>query len=96
MSVLAFLWWRKYRKKQVAAISTGKDDNTADNSQLYMQQKAELEDEDRRKHELDAQEKIFEMDGDMIHEMPVASRGQRLGQTQELRGEEFSKELPSS
>lgn len=96
MSVLALLLWRKYRKKQVAATSTEKDDNTADNSQLYMQQKAELEDEDRSRHELGAQEKISEMDGDMIHEMPVASRGQGLGQTQELRGEEFSKELPSS
>ena len=50
--------------------STTSSETTSD-VQLYVDQKAELEDEERRKHELDANGIIYEMDGeDRIFEMP--------------------------
>ena len=66
--------------------------------QLYVDQKAELEDEERRKHELDASGITYEMEGeDRIFEMPGdGEMGIRSGQsnrTQELRGADHSKEL---
>jgi len=61
---------------------------------MYMQQKAELEDEERRRHELEAKERRYEIAGDAVHEMPAMTDGRVLrGKIQELKGEEFSREL---
>lgn len=67
-------------------------------TQFYVDRKAELEDEERRKHELDGagisyemegEERVFEMRSGRDEEMSLASiRG-----TQELRGVEHSQEL---
>ena len=68
------------------------------NTQLYVDQKAELEAEERRKHELEAysiryevegEDSFFEMPGDGNSRMGLAS----FNQTHELRGTEHSKEL---
>lgn len=72
-------------------------DMTTD-TQFYVDRKAELEDEERRKHELDGagisyemegEDRVFEMRSGRDEEMSLASiRG-----TQELRGVEHSQEL---
>lgn len=55
----------------------------------------ELDDEQRR-HEMEAVEIRYEMEGeDEIHEMPVEG-GQGQGVRQELRGADHAKELDSS
>ena len=72
--------------------------NTTTDTQLCFDQKAELEDEERRKHELDATGKTYEMEGeDKISEMPSGGNAEmRLAsfrETHELRGVEHSQEL---
>ena len=86
-----------YRKKRSQAAFT-KHPETALDVQLYVDQKAELEDEQRRRHELDAGRRIYEMEGvDGVFEMPgngdTGVWSGRSGRTQELRGAEYSKEL---
>ena len=72
-------------------------DMTSD-TQLYVDQKAELEDEERRKHELSSTGIMYEMEGeDRIFEMP-SDAGTRTKLTSlqgihEMRGAEYSKEL---
>ena len=71
--------------------------NTTD-TQFLMIQKAELEDEERRKHELDAISKTYEMEGeDAILEMSSGGdtevRLASFRETHELRGVEHSQEL---
>ena len=72
--------------------------------QPHFQQKAELEDEENRKHELEATDKRLELKGDTIYEMQaenapeLPTNGSRTGipslaLTHELIGEEFAKEL---
>ena len=69
------------------------------NTQLYVDQKAELEDEERRKYELDAGSITYEMKGeDRIFEMPTSNKGTEmrlasLRETHEMRGAEHSQEL---
>ncbi len=69
------------------------------NTQLYVDQKAELEDEERRKFELDAGGITYEMEGEKtIFEMPSSDKGteMRLGPlrgTHEMGGVEHSQEL---
>jgi len=69
-----------------------------DGSQPYLQQKSELEAEERAKYELEAEERRYEIAGDIIHEMSdeLARRENPRTKTQELKGEEFSKELQGS
>lgn len=88
---------RIYRKKRKQAASTKLLDITSD-VQPYMDQKAELEDEERRRHELDADGRTYEMEGvDSIFEMPgngdAGTMSARSDRIQELRGAEHSKEL---
>jgi len=66
-----------------------------DGLQAYLQQKSELEAEERGKYELEAEERRYEITGDIIHEMSdeLARRENARTKTQELKGEEFSKEL---
>lgn len=95
--LLCFIVIRRYRKKRSQAVFTNEPDKTS-NTQLYVDQKAELEDEERRRHELDAGGTTYEMEGeDRRFEMPGDGNTQlRLAssnKTQELRGAEHSKEL---
>ena len=95
--LLCFIIIRRYRKKRNLA-AFGNDSATTSNMQLYVDRKAELDAEERRKHELEVGEIRHEMEGeDRVFEMPddgnirmglASSRG-----LQELRGVEHSQEL---
>ena len=94
---------RRHRKRS----QSGKGKNVSEETQPYLQQKAELEAEEKRRVELEAVEVRYEMDGgDDRKEMPAPGSDVRteidtitrppmpsLRERQELRGEEFSREL---
>lgn len=79
----------------------------SEETQPYLQQKAELEAEEKRRLELEAVEVRYEMDGETSRKaMPAPGNDVRneidtvtrppmpsLRERQELRGEEFSREL---
>ena len=66
--VLLGLWaWRKYHRRSPSILV---EQTPPEERQPYLQQKAELEDEARRRHELDGQERRCEIDGNEIHELP--------------------------
>ena len=92
--MLAFFWWfRQKKRKQKSANQNGQSTAT-DDGVPYLQQKAELEDQERRKYELEARETGFEMDGEnQIYEVVSEGDGRRMSRFQELRGEEHLKEL---
>ena len=104
--VLGILFYLRRRRKR---SESGKDTHGSEaGTQPYLQQKAELEAEEKRRLELEAVEVRYEMDGgDHINEMPgsqvrneidtvVRPQMPSLEETQELRGEECSKELEAS
>ena len=72
--------------------------NTTTDTQLYVDRKAELEDDKRRKYELDATGITYEMEGEnRILEMSSGGdtemRLASFRETHELRGVEHSQEL---
>ena len=96
---LCFIGIVRHRKRK-RSQADGKDQRSlTSHSQLYVDRKAELEDEERRKHELDASGVSYEVDGeDRIFEMPtgdrdLGTRSASVRETQELRGVEHSQEL---
>ena len=96
--VLALLLWRRYRKNKGANAATAEHVKPED-TQPYLQQKPELEAEEKRKQELDAEERRYELDGENgIHEMSDwSSNGLPASRVlQELRGEEHARELEVS
>lgn len=97
MILLCFIVIRRYRKKR-SKVAIANHPSMTSNVQLYVDQKAELEDEERRKQELDGEgvryemegeDRIFEMPGNLCTRMELAS----YSKTHELRGAEHSKEL---
>ena len=95
--LLCFVIIRRYRKKRFHA-SLAVSSKTTSDTRLYMDQKAELEDEERRRHELEATGKVHEMDGqDTVLEMPGNndSRMQLASShiIHELRGTDHTQEL---
>ena len=93
--LLIVLLWRRSRK--IKESDGLKEENAVpEDNQPYLQQKAELEAEEKRKNELEAEEKRYELDGETrIHEMSdEGSHGLPYPNVmQELRGEEHSREL---
>lgn len=88
---------RRYRKKRSQAATT-KHPETASNTQPYLDQKAELEDDERIRHELEAGSIMHEMDGeDTVFEMPGDGNSRMqltsTNRTHELRGPDHSQEL---
>ena len=95
--LLCFLGIRRHRKKRSQVVLMSQPNTTAD-TQLYVDRKAELEDEERRKYELDATGVTYEMEGeDRILEMSSGGdtemRLASIRETHELRGVEHSQEL---
>ena len=93
--MLALLLWRRYRKNKGANAATT-DHVASEGVQPYLQQKPELEAEERGKQELDAEERRYELDGESgIHEVSDrSSNGLPASRVlQELRGEEHAREL---
>ena len=100
--------WRKSRLRS-AAIPAGKQrdnkneqEGTSRNegeNQLYLQQKPELDAEEQQKHELEARQRIYELDGETeIKEFPTGIDEHRLAvmrSRQELKAGEHSQELDS-
>lgn len=81
---------RKEEATAKSSLDAGKDES--ENPQLYFQQKAELDDEQRR-HEMEALELVHEMEGDdRVHEMAGDEDRRGCGR-QELSGEEHAGEL---
>ena len=99
---------RPSRPPQVEANGT----NPTQDSLLYLQPKAELEDEQRRWHELHGEHTMRELDGEdeilqmpdetgrqKIHEMPESNNGcweTPLGGIHEVMGDEYAQELECS
>ena len=84
---------RKRRRRTDAATKADREKNKSDgevgNPQLYLQQKVELDDEQRR-HEMATVELRYEVQGmDEIHELPADKGDGRYGR-QELNGDERS------
>ena len=92
--LLCFVVIRRYRKKRSHAAFTVPPKTTSD-TQLYLDQKAELEAEERRRHELEAGRIMHEMDGqDTVFEMPCDNKSRMLShKTHELRGPDDTQEL---
>lgn len=95
--LLALLLWRRSRKIKKANV-TEVQHPISEDKQPYLQQKAELEAEEKRKHELEAEERRYELDGESrIHEISESSHGlPPFSVRQELRGEDHSRELDTS
>ncbi|KAM0798455.1 hypothetical protein BDR22DRAFT_373648 [Usnea florida] len=95
--LLSFVIIRRYRKKRSPA-AMAVDPKVTSDTQLYLDRKAELEDEERRRHELDGGGKVHEMDGqDTLFEMPGDDKSRMNlaspNKMQELRGLDPSQEL---
>ena len=95
--LLCFIIIRRYRKKR-SHSALAVDPKITSDTQLYLDQKAELEDDQRRRHELEAGRTMYEMDGqDTVFEMPGDnnSRMQLASshRTHELRGPDHTQEL---
>ncbi|KAM0803721.1 hypothetical protein BDR22DRAFT_818902 [Usnea florida] len=91
----ALLLWRRYRKNKGVNTTTA-EHKGPEGVQPYLQQKPELEAEDKGKQELDAEERRYELAGaSLIHEMSDRSNNSLPASRvlQELRGEEHAKEL---
>ena len=99
------MYLRRRRKQNKSRKDTNNSADASGETQPYLQQKAELEAEEKRRLELEAVEVRYEMDGaDNITEMPgndirneidtaAEPEMSSLRKKHELRGEEFSKEL---
>ncbi|KAK0507092.1 hypothetical protein JMJ35_010550 [Cladonia borealis] len=102
VSLVAFIW-RKGRLRS-AAITAEKQGDGSDkqggtsasegHNQPYLQQKAELEAEERQTHELEARQRIYELSGESgMNEIPAGKHEQQLAvmrSRQELSGGEHS------
>ena len=89
-----------YRRRKAKKTLEEKDTTSEDlgppqeDSQPYLQRKAELEAEETRKHELEARQRRCEVGNEgERYELPVEERDLMVRSRQELRGEEHSKEL---
>ena len=95
--LICFIIVRRYRRKR-SQTATSDHPETISNTQLYVDQKAELEDDKRGRYELEAVRKTHEMDGeDTVFEIP-GNRNSRMQLpsshgTHELRGPDHSQEL---
>lgn len=104
--LVAFLAWGRSKRSHRKTDSDEHVPNNSDSSQPFLQQKAELEAEERRKIELEARERRYELNTeDTIHEADNQCNGPEISsyspthilsshqQRQELRSEDHSKEL---
>ena len=95
--LLGFLVYRRRRNRKTlnAEDPTSQDlGSPQEDSQPYLQQKGELEAEGTQKHELEAQERRYEVGNEGgRYELPVEESDVIIRSRQELRGEEHSREL---
>ncbi len=94
--LLGFLVHRRRKKQKTLEEDPASQDlgSPLQDPQPYLQQKAELEAEEKRKHELEARERRYEMGNEgERYELPVEEGHLMIRSRQELRGEEHSREL---
>ncbi len=94
--LLGFLVYRRRKKQKTLEEDPASQDlgSLQEDPQPYLQQKAELEAEEKRKHELEARERTYEMGNEgERYELPVEEGDLMIRSRQELRGEEHSGEL---
>lgn len=94
--LLGFLVYRRRKKQKTLEEDLASQDlgSLQEDPQPYLQQKAELEAEEKRKHELEARERRYEMGNEgERYELPVEEGDSMIRSRQELRGEEHSREL---
>ena len=94
--LLGFLVYRRRKnQKTLEEDPTSQDSGSPqEDPQPYLQQKAELEAEEKRKHELEARERRYEIGNEgERYELPVEEGDLMIRSRQELRGEEHSREL---
>ena len=96
--LLAFLVCRNRQKTKKEEDSTLQDlRSPQEDPRPYLQQKAELEAEEKRKDELEARERRYEIGNEgERYELPVEEGDLMIRSRQELRGEEHSRELETS
>ena len=71
--ILSGLWARrKSTRRKRSTVTEGHLARPPEESQPYLQQKAELEDEARRIHEVEAQEARYEIDGNELFELQAS------------------------
>ena len=91
------MWYRRRKNQRLIndkAERSPKDGRSQEDTQPYLQRKAELEAEENRKNELEAREVSHEIgSGRERYEMSAEERGGKLRTRQELKGEEHSSEL---
>lgn len=95
VSALAIWSILRHRKRKLVNRSNGTR-TLSDEGQPYLQQKGELEAEEKRKYELQAEERRYELaDDSQTREMAATDSPHEMStqRTQELRGEEHSREL---
>lgn len=94
--LLGFVIYKRRKTKKTLKeqdASSQRQGSPREDSQPYLQQKAELEAEEKRKYELEARERRLEMGTEVErYELPV-EEGRMIQTRQELRGEEHSTEL---
>ncbi len=95
--VLCFVVIRRYRKKRGQATLMKQTDMTSD-TQLYVDRKAELGDEERRIYEMNAESLKYELEGeDKVFEIPSHRESgpvlASLKGTHEMVGTEHAQEL---
>ncbi|KAL8671477.1 MAG: hypothetical protein Q9168_004027 [Polycauliona sp. 1 TL-2023] len=92
---------RRYRRNKKKKISSGDNEDALttvveDDQAPYLQQKGELDAPGNSKFELGAEQRRYELEGDIeIHEMPTALGVEELNRSgrRELRGPEHSREM---
>ena len=96
IGIVAVVWRRKARRQSSTELKP-REEKQPDDLQPYLQRKAELEDQERRRHELESNECRYELEGaDKGTELPIGKSVnvvRSVPRMQELRGEEHSKEL---
>ena len=96
LTLVGVVTCRQYRRRKrlASAKAEATPPGQPQDTQPYLQPKAELEAEERMKHELEARERRFEVDAaNEIHEMVASGDSRRVTVLQELRGAEHSREL---
>ena len=97
VAITSIMIYRKRKDKKSSVSDVVEMPKGRGSHQPYLQQKSELEAEARQRHELPADERIFELAGERnVHEIPAKSNDQKTTipeKRQELRGVEHSQEM---
>ena len=63
MILIIVMWRHKARRERITGLRAGEEKTSEESPQPYLQPKAELEDDERRRHELESTEHRYELEG---------------------------------